>query len=157
MLALLENRDQMEQLQDDPSLIKTAIEELLRYYSPVEWADTRYAREDITLHGVTIPQGGLVHPVIASANRDERQFPDADVLDITREPNRHLAFGQGIHYCLGAPLARVEGQIAINMLLERMPDLQLSVPVGSLRWRKGLMLRGMEALPLRFAKQRATA
>ncbi len=157
MLALMEHHEQMERLREDPALIRPGIEELLRFYSPVEWADTRFAREDITIEGVTIPRGATVHGVIASANRDESQFPDADTLDISRDPNRHLAFGQGVHYCLGAPLARLEGQIAIQTLLARMPDLDLAVPVDSLRWRKGIMLRGMESLPVRFAAQRATA
>jgi cytochrome P450 len=157
MLALLEHRDQLEKLQNDPALIKTAVEELLRYASPVELADERYAREDITLHGVTIPRGELVYAALASANRDERQFPNADMLDITREPNRHLAFGQGTHYCLGAPLARLEGQIAISTLLRRMPDLGLAVAPSALRWNKGIILRGLEALPVAFAGQRAAA
>jgi cytochrome P450 PksS len=151
-LALLEHRDQMQQLQNDRSLIKTAVEELLRYASPVEMASPRYAREDITIQGVTIPRGALVHAVIASANRDERQFPNPDTPDITREPNHHLAFGQGIHYCVGAPLARLEGQIAINTLLSRMPDLRLAVPTRALRWRKGIILRGLESLPVAFAR-----
>jgi cytochrome P450 PksS len=85
---------------------------------------------------------------LSSANRDEAQFQKADVLDLGRERNRHLAFGQGIHYCLGAPLARLEGQIAFRRLLERVPTLRLAVPESSLRWRKGLNLRGLEALPV---------
>jgi cytochrome P450 len=157
MLALLENPDQMNLLRENPAFIKTGVEELLRYYSPVETATERYAREDITIEGITIPRGELVFAAIASANRDERQFPNADTLDITREPNKHLAFGQGVHYCLGAPLARMEGQIAIHMLLERLPDLRLAVSPGALRWNQGLALRGLESLPLTFAKQRATA
>jgi cytochrome P450 len=151
-LALLEHRDQMEKLQNDPSLIKTAVEELLRYASPVEMASPRYACEDLTIQSVTIPSGTLVHAVIASANRDERRFPNPSTLDIRREPNHHLAFGQGIHYCLGAPLARLEGQIAINTLLSRMPDLRLAAPIGALRWRKGIILRGLESLPVAFAR-----
>ncbi|MDQ3834052.1 MAG: cytochrome P450, partial [Actinomycetota bacterium] len=87
---------------------------------------------------------------IGSANRDERQFENPDTLDITREPNRHLAFGKGIHHCLGAPLARMEGQIAINTLLRRFPKLHLAVAPESLRWRRGLFLRGLEKLPLAF-------
>jgi cytochrome P450 PksS len=85
---------------------------------------------------------------LASANRDETQFEKADALDLGRERNRHLAFGQGIHYCLGAPLARLEGQIAIRRLIDRVPTLRLAVPESGLRWRKGLNLRGLEALPL---------
>jgi cytochrome P450 PksS len=151
-LALLENPEQMARLRDE-ALIRPAIEELLRYYSPAEVGTERYAREDITIRGVTIPQGSLVYAVIASANRDERQFPNADTLDLTREPNRHLAFGHGIHFCLGAPLARLEGQIAITALLRRMPDLRLAVPPHALRWRRGPIVRGLEALPLTFARR----
>ena len=150
VLSLLEYPDQLAKLQADPTLIRTAVEELLRYASPVEMGDERYAREDVTIDGVTIPRGELVYPVISSANRDPSQFANPDALDITRDPNRHLAFGQGIHYCLGAPLARMEGQIAINALLRRMPDLRLTVAPETLRWNKGLMLRGLEALPLAF-------
>ncbi|MEO8606265.1 MAG: cytochrome P450 [Chloroflexota bacterium] len=157
MLALMEYPDQMIRLRDDPALIRTAIEEMLRFYSPVETSTERYAREDITLQGVTIPRGDMVFAAIASANRDERQFDHPNTFDITRDPNRHLAFGQGMHYCVGAPLARIEGQIAINTLLCRMPDIQMAVMPGALRWNKGLTLRGLKSLPVTFAKKRATA
>jgi len=150
MLALLENRDQFELLRTNPALIKTATEELLRYSPPVETATERYAREDIIIDGVTIPRGEQVMAVIASANRDASQFENLDTLDLTRENNKHLSFGQGIHYCVGAPLARLEGHIAFNMLLARMPNLQLAVPADKLHWRPGLTLRGLEALPLTF-------
>ena len=103
---------------------------------------------DLQLAGVTIPTGALVYGLISSANRDETQFDDPDRLDLGREKNRHLAFGQGIHYCLGAPLARLEGRIALRRLLERMPRLRLAVPESKLRWRKGLNLRGLETLPV---------
>lgn len=155
-LALLQHPDQMIRLRNDPTLIKSAVEELLRYGSPVETATERFAREDVTIAGVTIPRGSLVFAVIASANRDERQFANPDTLDIAREPNKHLAFGLGIHYCLGAPLARLEGQIAVNTLLRRIPDMQLIGSPEALRWRPGLMLRGLKALPVTFAAQRAT-
>src|SRR5439155_21995889 len=135
-LALLQHPEQMAKLRDEPALIRSAVEELLRYTSPVETSTERYAREDVTIRGVTIPRGEMVFPVIASANRDERQFPNADRLDITREPNRHLSFGLGTHFCLGAPLARLEGQIAINTLLRRVPELQLAVAPAKLRWRR---------------------
>ncbi len=151
MLALLEHLDQMEILRLDPSLIKPAVEELLRYTSPVEMATERYAREDVTIAGMRIRRGDMVFPVLASANRDERQFPVPDVLDIKREPNKHLSFGLGTHFCLGAPLARLEGQIAINTLLRRFPELRLCVAPQMLRWRPGLVLRGLEALPVTFA------
>jgi cytochrome P450 len=149
-LALLQHRDQLELLRADSSLIKSALEELLRYTNPLETATPRYALEDITIAGATIPLGSLVLAVVASANRDERQFDHPDRLDIARENNRHLSFGQGAHFCLGAPLARLEGQIAINTLLGRLPNLKLSVPLESLRWRATPVLRGLEALPVRF-------
>jgi cytochrome P450 PksS len=133
-------------------LIKPAIEELLCFTSPVDIATERYASEDVMLAGTTIPRGGLVLAAVGSANRDEHQFPNPNTLDLGREPNRHLAFGQGVHYCLGAPLARLEGQIAITTLLRRMPDLRLSVAPESLRWRRGLILRGLEALPVALQK-----
>jgi cytochrome P450 len=148
MLALMEHPESIEQLRNDPSLIKSAVEELLRYDGPLLTATERFASEDVTIHGVTIPRGELVFPVLASANRDERQFDRPDTLDLAREPNRHVAFGLGMHYCLGAPLARLEGQIAINTLLRRMPDLRPAVPAKTLRWRAGLILHGLEALPV---------
>ncbi|MGH8910520.1 MAG: cytochrome P450 family protein [Egibacteraceae bacterium] len=147
-LALLCHPDEMVRLRDDPGLIATAVEELLRYASPVETATERYAREDLEIAGVAIPRGGLVLAALASANRDHRQFPRPDTLDLTRHPNPHLAFGAGVHYCLGAPLARLEGQIAIATLLRRLPDLRLTAPPETLRWRPGLILRGLEALPV---------
>ncbi len=121
VLALLEHPEAMARLRDDPSLIKPAVEELLRYDGPLATATERFAREDVTIDGVTIPRGEMVLAVLSSANRDDRQFERPDALDLTREPNRHLAFGLGVHYCLGAPLARLEGQIAINTLLRRAP------------------------------------
>lgn len=150
MLALLEHPDQMEKLRNEPTLIKPAVEELLRYGNPLEWATDRYAREDVTIAGVTISRGEVVFAALASANRDERQFTSPDTLDITREPNKHLSFGLGTHFCLGASLARLEGQIAISTLLRRFPDLRLSVPPTAVRWRPGLLLRGLEALPVAF-------
>jgi cytochrome P450 PksS len=121
----------------------------------VHLASERYARDDVTIHGVRIGRGEFVHPMLASANRDERQFERPDELDITREPNRHLTFGLGVHYCLGAPLARIEGQIAINTLLGRMPNLRLAVPHDALRWRPGMGLHGLAALPVAFSRRRA--
>jgi len=153
-LALLEHPDQLQKLRDDPALVKPAVEELLRYASPVEMATERYAREDVTVAGVTIPRGEMVLAVIASANRDERQFPHPNSLDITREPNKHLAFGLGTHFCLGAPLARLEGQIAISTLLRRAPELRLAASPDALRWRRGLLLRGLESLPVAFDTKR---
>jgi cytochrome P450 PksS len=148
-LALLDHPEQAGVFRRDPSLARLAVEELLRYTSPVELATERYAREDVEVVGTTIPRGGLVLAVIGSANRDERQFEDPDALDITRDPNRHLAFGRGgVHHCLGAPLARMEGQIAISALLRRFPHLRLAVAPETLRWRRGLFLHGLAKLPL---------
>ena len=132
-LALLEHPDQIDRLRNDPALIEPAVEELLRYTSPVEMATERYAHEDVTIAGVTIHRGEMVFALIASANRDERQFSDPDTLDLTREPNKHLSFELGPHFCLGALLARMEGQIAINALLRRLPDLRLAVSPNELR------------------------
>jgi cytochrome P450 PksS len=140
----------MEGLRRDPLLIKPAVEELLRYTAPVFMTTERYAREDVAIHGVTIPRGEMTLGVIGSANRDETVFNDPDRLDITREPNRHLSFGQGIHFCLGAPLARMEAQIAVNTLLDRVPNLRLKVSPDSLRWRPSMILRGLDALPVAF-------
>jgi cytochrome P450 PksS len=153
MMALLKNPGQVARLSAEPTLIKSAVEELLRYESPLATASERFAREDVTISGATIPRGEMVYAVIASANRDEGQFPDPDALDIAREPNRHLSFGLGPHFCLGAPLARLEGQIAIGTILSRLSDLTMAVDFASLRWRRGLVLRGLEALPVTFRKR----
>ncbi len=150
MLALLQHPDQLQRLRTDPSLIRTAIEELLRFTNPLETATERYAREEVKVAGVNIPQGALVLAAIASANRDASQFNDADRLDITREKNRHVAFGHGAHFCLGAPLARLEGAIAIGTLVRRLPNLRLAVAAGALRWRATPVLRGLEALPVKI-------
>jgi cytochrome P450 PksS len=152
-LALLEHPDQLSMLYHDPTLIKSGIEELLRHSGPLETATERYPREDTCVAGIKILRGELVFAVLASANRDELQFEHADRLDLGREPNPHVAFGQGSHYCLGASLARLEGQIAIATLLRRVPDLRLATPRNGLRWRRGLVLRGLEALPVEFSKQ----
>ncbi len=149
-LALLEHPDQMEKLRSEPAIIKPAIEELLRFVCPVEMATERYAREDITIAGTTIPRGELVLAVIGSANRDANYFDNPDTLDVTRENNKHLAFGLGAHYCLGAPLSRLEGQISISTLIRRMPNLRLSIAPDQIRWRGGIILRGLEALPVSF-------
>ncbi len=156
-LALLEHPEQMEKLRANPKFFKPAVEEMLRYNGPLETATERYAREDVTIAGVTIPRGALVFAALASANRDERHFADPDVFDITREPNKHVAFGLGNHYCLGAPLARLEAQIAIDTLLRRTSALHLSAQPGALRWRRGLILHGLEALPVTFARKPLTA
>ncbi len=160
VLALLDDRDQLEKLQASPNLIKQAIEELLRYTNPVQHSIMRHAKEDIEIGEVKIAKGERVILMLAAANRDEEVFPDAETLDIAREPNRHLGFGLGIHFCLGAPLARMEGAIALNALLQKFPDISLAIPRNEVKWRRNSLLRGLAALPVRLGpakKARALA
>lgn len=149
-LALLQHRDQWDRLASDPTVSRTGVEELLRFVTPAETATERYARQDIDIAGTTIPRGELVLGVIASANRDERRFDNGEALDLGRSDNKHMSFGQGIHYCVGAPLSRLEGQIAFQTLVARAPNLRLAVPADQLQWRSSLVLRGLKALPVRF-------
>ncbi|HEX4995121.1 MAG TPA: cytochrome P450 [Methylomirabilota bacterium] len=146
-LALLRHPDQLQKLRASPGLIATAVEELLRFDGPVQ-RTARIPSEDITIGGRTIPKGDMVMPFLGAADRDPAQFPDPDRLDITRADNRHIAFGMGIHFCLGAPLARMEGQIAINALLARLPKLALATDRP--QFRQSLTLRGLQALPVSF-------
>ena len=146
--ALMQNPSERERFNRIPSLPESAIEELLRYTSPLDLATQRFAREDMTIGSVKISRGDALFAVLGSANRDESQFTDPDTLNLTRAPNRHVALGQGVHFCLGAPLARLEGQIALTTLFRRFPDLRLARPPESLRWRKSLFMRGLEALPV---------
>jgi cytochrome P450 len=147
VLALLRHPDQFRMLRERPELIGTAVEELLRFDGPVQ-RTARTPTEDVTLGGRTIPKGEIVMPFIGAADRDPAQFRDPERLDITRTENRHVAFGLGIHFCLGAPLARIEGQIAINTLLRRLPKLALAVERPE--HRHSLTLRGLVALPVSF-------
>jgi cytochrome P450 len=149
-LALLQHPDQMQLLCSDLSLLPTAVEELLRYTSPVSLTDERWANEDVLWHGQVIRKGEAVAVALIAANADEQQFADPTVLDITRKENQHLAFGKGIHYCLGAPLARLEGQIAFGTLLQRLPNLRLAVDPEQLTWNNNPMLRGLTSLPVVF-------
>ncbi|MER6351836.1 cytochrome P450 [Streptomyces sp. NPDC001634] len=149
IVALLAHPDQLRLLRDDPELLPGAIEEFLRYDGPVNPGIARFAREDVEIAGVMIPRGATVLIASAIADRDPARFPDPERLDITRRDNAHLAFGHGIHYCLGAPLARLEGQIAIATVLRRLSDLALAVPPSELRW-KPSGLRGPEHLPVTF-------
>ena len=149
-LLLLQHPDQLARLREEPDLVGHAVEELLRLGAPVDVATERYAREDVEVAGVTIPRGSLVLVALGSANADGAHFPDPDRLDVTRADSRHLAFGMGPHYCLGAPLARLEGRVAIEALIHRFPDLRLAVPAERLRWRAGVSLRGLTALPVIF-------
>jgi cytochrome P450 len=150
MLALFENPEQRARLQEDPNLLKTAIEEMLRYYGPVEMSLTRWVRQDTELGGQRLRRGEQIMALLASANHDGEQFPNPEVFDISREPNRHAAFGTGIHSCLGATLARLEGQIAFATLLSRLPDLALAIPRDEVRWRDATFLRGLVQLPVTF-------
>jgi cytochrome P450 PksS len=150
MLALMQHRDQLELLQQRPELLPSAVEELLRYTGPVETSTMRFAREDVSMDGVTMKRSQQVLVVLASADRDERQFTAADKLDVTRANTQHLAFGNGIHYCLGAPLARLEAQVAIGTLVRRLPNIRLAVPPGELAWRPSLLIRGLQKLPVLF-------
>lgn len=147
-LALLEAPNELEKLRADPTLWESALEELLRFTNPVELSTPRFAKEAFTWHGVEIPANHRILVGIGSANRDETVFPDPDRLDITRTPNKHLAFGQGIHYCLGAPLARMEGRIALQSLVGRFPKLTLATPPEALTWRSSTLVRGLKALPV---------
>lgn len=146
-LALLRHPDQLRKLRESPGLIVTAVEELLRFDGPVQ-RTARIPSEDITIGGQTIGKGEMVMPFLGAADRDPTQFPDPDRLDITRADNRHIAFGMGIHFCLGAPLARMEGQIAINALLARLPKLALATDRP--QFRQSLTLRGLQTLPVSF-------
>lgn len=149
-LLLLQHPDQMQKLKNDPTLIRSAVEEMLRYNGPVETTTFRWAFEDVEVGGVTIPAGDVVLPALLAANRDPAYFENPNVFDITRENNKHIAFGLGIHYCLGAPLARMEGAIAINTLLKRLPNLQLAVDVDDLQWNESILLHGMKEMPVTF-------
>ena len=144
--ALLEHPEERRRLADDPGLIRSAIEELLRYDSPVQ-VTSRVPKEDVVIDGVPIEAGVEVNTLIGAANRDPEQFENPEALDLGRADNRHLAFGFGAHFCLGAPLARLEGQLAIATLLQRFPGLAAS---GQPKRRPGFVLRGFESLPLRF-------
>ncbi|OIB02227.1 cytochrome P450 [Paenibacillus sp. LC231] len=148
VLALLEHPEQRKLLQEQPELIHGAIEEMLRYNGPVEFSTSRWAAEDMDFHGVHMKKGDLVVIALNSANRDASQFENPDIFDITREKSQHLAFGKGIHLCLGAPLARLEGEIAINTLLRRYPHFELQRDIDELEWRPGMIVRGVKEIPI---------
>jgi len=147
-LALLRNPAQLAELRAHPEQMAAAVEELLRYDGPVERATLRFAAMDTEVGGKLIKRGEAIGVVLASANRDETRFAAADQLDFTRSDNRHMAFGYGVHYCVGAPLARMEGRIALSTLLQRLPNLRLAAPVAELHWRFNPILRGMQHLPV---------
>ena len=147
-LALIQNPRERERYAQNPELAESAIEELLRYTSPLDVATQRFAREDLTINSVRISRGDVIFAVLGSANRDEAQFPDPDTLNLARATNKHVAFGQGVHFCLGAPLARLDAHLALTTLFRRFPDLRLTRAPESLRWRKSLIIRGLEELPV---------
>lgn len=148
LLTLLRNPAELAQLRDNPSIIESAVEELLRYESPSQHT-ARLAPDDVTLGGKLIRKRDAVMAVMAAGNRDPNRFSDPDKLDLTRTDNRHLAFGWAAHFCFGAPLARMEGQVGFSTLLRRLPNLALEP--GKLVWRENLGLRGLKALPVSFA------
>jgi cytochrome P450 len=150
LVALFQQPEQLAALRADPAKLPAAVEELLRYDAPVPHSTFRYTVAPVETGGVTIPAGAQVIICLASANRDAWQNPDAEMLDIDRAKARHIAFGHGIHHCLGAPLARMEGQLALGSLLHRFPEMRLGVPLDELHWGHGdgLVLRGLSALPV---------
>jgi cytochrome P450 len=152
-LALFRNPEQYAKLKADPSLMPTAVEEFLRYDGSVERALSRWAAEDIDWKEHPIKRGDAVLLVLGSANHDGAKFAEPENLELGRDPNSHLGFGKGPHYCLGAPLARLETEIAMNTLLSRLPNLRLAVDESELRWRFLPGFRGLEALPVRWEKQ----
>ncbi|MEU9875900.1 cytochrome P450 family protein [Streptomyces phaeochromogenes] len=150
MRALFAHPGQLADLRADFGLLEGAIEEMLRYDGPVENCTDRLALEDVEMGGVTIPAGSTVLIAMAGADRDPERFQQADRFDIRRDSRGHIAFGHGLHYCLGAPLARLEGRIAIRTLLERCPDLSLDADESELPWMRGLLIRGARELPVRW-------
>jgi len=151
LLALLLNPAELARLRADPALIGGAVEELLRYVNPVNNATFRCATEPVEIGGVRISRGDPVLVALSGANRDPARFGDPDRLDLGRDGAGHLAFGHGIHYCLGAPLARLEAEIAFSGLLARFGSIRLAVPATSLRWRPSTLIHGLESLPVRLA------
>lgn len=147
VLALLRNPDELDKLRGDPSLAKSAVEEVLRYDPPVQMI-VRFSRDDMNVDGDTIPKGQGVLLLIGSANRDPEQFPDPDRFDIARERNHHIAFSAGIHFCLGASLARLEGQIALSALVRRLPEMKLATEIPE--YKENIILRGLASLPVAF-------
>ena len=152
VLALLLHPGELARLRAEPALLAGAVEELLRYVSPVNNATFRFAGEPVNLGGVCIGPGEVVLVALSGANRDPSRYPDPDPerLDVGRDSAGHLAFGHGIHYCLGAPLARLEAQIAFGALLERFGSMTLAVPPQALRWRPSSLIHGLESLPVRL-------
>ncbi len=151
VLALLTHPEELARLRANPNLAGSAVEEILRFCSPIHGTKMNYAREDVDIAGVMIPKGTPTVPLLGSANRDERVFADPDTFDITRDPNKHLAFSQGNHFCLGAFLARMEARIAIKTLLERSPELRLAVAPEALKCQHMPFWHRYDGLPVHVA------
>jgi pimeloyl-[acyl-carrier protein] synthase len=149
-LALGRNPDQFDALKRNPAMLPRAIEEMLRYDGPVQ-STVRFAKEAVSLGGTEIPAGALALMIVAAANRDPAQFKDPQKFDITRDPNEHVAFGEGIHFCIGAPLARMEARITFEAMLERFPRLRLKDPAMKPVYKGSYFLRGLESLPLEIS------
>lgn len=147
MLALLSSDSELQKIKLNPDLIPSAVDEMARFDGsvPRSWRITKSAME---ISGVSIPVGELVLPMLSSANRDENEFADPDIFNLDRDTRKHLAFGRGVHVCLGAPLARIEGQEIIKEILSRFPNMRLSKNVDELQWRKDVALRGLVSLPV---------
>jgi cytochrome P450 len=151
VLALIISPEQKARLLADWSLAPTAVEELLRFVCPVQIAKPRYVRDDLDFHGRPLVRGEIVIPMLSSANADPHRFHDPERLDITRSPNPHVGFGAGMHFCLGAQLARVEAQVVLEKLFTRFPNLSLAVPESALTYTGRLGIRALTALPVRLA------
>lgn len=150
VLALLTHPAELKRLRNEPALMKSAVEEIVRYTPPVLFATTRYAREDLVIAGTLIPKGELVLAALGSANHDESKFSNPETLILDRQNNKHVGFGSGIHHCLGAPLARLESNIAFQVLFERLPNIRLAINPKNLRWNSSLITRGVKAIPVKF-------
>jgi cytochrome P450 len=146
-LAMFQNPAEMEKLKQDPALLPSAVEEFLRYYSSLQ-RQVRYVKEDLEIRGREIHKGQGIMLMQGAANRDSAEFTDPNRLDITRKPNRHLAFSVGTHFCLGAPLARLEGRIAFGTVLERFPEIRLECPVEELEWHPTMTFLSMKSMPV---------
>jgi len=147
LLALLNSETELQKLKYNPELIPNAVDEMARFDGsvPRSW---RLTKKEMEISGVVIPEGQLVLPILSSANRDENEFSDPDKFDLERDTRKHLAFGRGVHVCLGAPLARIEGREIVKELLSKFPNIKLSVDIDKLMWRKDVALRGLISLPV---------
>lgn len=148
VVELLRHPGELARLRAQPGLIGSAVEEVIRFNGPVGHSQFLYALADVEIGGAVIPRGDIVVPILLAANRDPAVFPDPDTFDISRSPNRHLGFGHGIHFCLGAEVARLQARAAVGSLLRRFPGLALAVNPAELEWKPGLFLHGMRRVPV---------